>query len=167
MATIPARADASAWLFVGGGSMVWKENNRGVTANGTMTIDVGAGTTPNAPFIVGGLVRLQPIFRQGTDLSLLARVCTHGFQAGDFGLAMDLGGYARTWGVGSGGFAGGVVLGAPLGFSLSLQAEIGSDNSQSFAAVAGIDLLRLTVYRETLLNWWMNPSPGKTRRPSI
>ena len=64
-----------------------------------MVIDVGAGTDPRASFIFGGLFRIQPIIEHGMDLSLLARFCNRGFQAGDWGFAVDAGGFARTWGV--------------------------------------------------------------------
>jgi hypothetical protein len=165
-----ARADTSAWMFFGFGALGLKPGVAvpvpGVAttpdtlvANGTMTIEAGAGTSPDAPVIVGGMFRIQPIFRQGTDIAWLMRVCTHGFQAGNFGVALDVGPFARFWGIESGGFAGAVNVGFPLGFTLSLQTEIGSSHAITFGAVAGIDLLRLTVYRQTLLKWWDNPSP--------
>lgn len=169
-----ARADGSAWMFVGGGVLGWKQgeaatltpgNDGAFGANGMMTIDVGAGTSPDARFIFGGLFRIQPIFKHGADLAILARACTHGFQAGDFGLAIDAGGYLRTWGPEIGaGFSGGVSLGLPLGFTISAQAQVGSNNALAFGGVAGIDLLRLTVYRKALLKWWQNPSPAWTHQ---
>jgi hypothetical protein len=172
----PARADASAWAFIGGGAIAWKQGDRSTMtpfndgtfgATGTMTIEAGAGTSPDGRVIFGGLFRLQPIFKHGTDLALLARGCSHGFQAGDWGFAIDAGGYLRTWGPQIGaGFAGGVSLGMPLGFTISLQTEIGSNNALSVGAVAGVDLLRLSVYREALLKWWQNPSPSWTRSKS-
>lgn len=172
----PARAEASAWAFVGGGALAWKQgdastmttgNTGAFAGNGTMIIEAGAGTSPDGKAIFGGLFRLQPIFGHGTDLSLLVRGCSHGFQAGDWGFAVDAGGYLRTWGpqIG-GGFAGGVSLGMPLGFTVSLQTEIGTNKAVSLGAVAGIDLLRLTVYRETLKNWWQNPAPSWSRSKS-
>jgi hypothetical protein len=36
--------------------------------------------------------------------------------------------------------------------------EAGVDHAFTFGAVAGIDLLRLTVFRKVGLNWWPNPS---------
>lgn len=171
-ASAPARADASAWMFVGAGAIGWKQgdastltpgNDGAFSTNGTMTIDVGAGTTPDARFIFGGLFRIQPIFKHGADLALLARAATHGFQAGDFGVALDAGGYLRTWGPQIGaGFAGSVSLGLPLGFTITAQVEVGSNKALSLGGVAGIDLLRLTLYRQTLLKWWQNPSPAWT-----
>jgi hypothetical protein len=158
-----ARADASSWFFVGGGPIVWKQGatamDYGVSA--AMQIDVGVGTTPDAPFIVGGLFRLEPIFGSGADLGLLLRGATKGFQAGGFGVAVDAGGYARFWGDGSGGFQGGLTIGAPLGITLCLLGSVGSDSAKSFGVVAGIDFLRLTVYRQSMLDVWTNPLPAQ------
>ena len=173
-APAPARADASAWMYVGGGTMVWKQGDAaslaaaGATkdtssfgANGMMTIDVGAGTSPEASFIFGSLFRIQPIFKNGADVAMLARACTQGFQVGGWGLALDAGAYLRTWGpLKGGGFAGGLSLGAPLGFTLAIQTEVGNDKALALGATLGIDLLRLTVYRKTLGNWWQNPAPN-------
>lgn len=156
----PALADVSAWAFVGGGALGWKQaENPTFTTNGTMTIDVGFGSSPDASFIGGALFRIQPIFSQGVDVALLGRFCSHGFQAGDWGFALDAGGFARGWGNGSVGFSGGASLGMPLGFTLSVQTEIGTDQAYAFGVVAGLDLLRLSIYRKTLLNWWANPRP--------
>ena len=174
-AAAPARADASAWAFIGGGTTLWKQadsnaatgSNGSFLPSGSMILEAGVGTTPEARFIFGGLFRLQPIFKHGTDLALLARGATHGFQAGDWGVAIDAGGYLRTWGPQiSGGFAGGVSLGIPLGFTLSVQTQVGSNQSIAIGAVAGIDLLRLTVYRESHLKWWQNPQPSWNRGKS-
>jgi len=159
----PALADASAWVFVGGGALSWTQaESPGYSPRSTMTIDVGAGTDPRASFIFGGLFRIQPIFTQGTDLSLLARFCNRSFQAGTWGFAIDAGGFARTWGVVTAGFSGSASLGLPLGFQLTGMTEIGLDHAYSFGVVAGIDVLRLTLYRQILKNWWQNPSPSWT-----
>jgi hypothetical protein len=160
----PARADASAWVFVGGGGLGWKQGSEGrFSGSGALAFDVGVGTSPDGPVIVGGLFRVEPILGSGTDLALVARVATHGFQAGGFGLAFDAGGYARFWGTPSQGFAGGLTVGAPLGFQISLQTMVGTDKALAFGAVAGVDLLRLTVYRQTMLEHWQNPSPAWKR----
>jgi hypothetical protein len=165
----PARADASAWAFVGGGALGWKQSrDLQINPTGTMIVDGGVGTTPDGPVIVGGLFRFQPVMpHAGVDFSLLIRVATHGFQAGSWGVAFDVGGFARPWGYGSVGFAGSASLGMPLGVTLLLQTEVGTDKAISFGAVAGIDLLRLTVYRQTLLKWWQNPSPAWSKTASV
>lgn len=161
----PAAADPSAWVFVGGGPLGWKQGeNASFATSGALSFDVGLGTTPEARFIAGGLFRMTPVLGSGTDLALLARVATHGFQAGGFGLALDAGGYERFWGATSRGFSGAVNLGVPLGFTVSLQTEVGTDKAVALGAVAGLDLLRLTVFRKSLLNWWPNPSPAQRAR---
>ncbi len=164
----PARADASAWVFVSGGAMAWKQlQDTSTNSAGTMIVDAGAGSSPDGKVIIGGIFRFQPIFPHGgIDLSVLARVASHGFQAGDWGFAVDLGGFGRAWGNQSVGFSGSVSLGMPLGFTLMLQNETGTDHTLAFSAVAGIDLLRLTVYRQTLLKYWQNPSPAWKNEPS-
>lgn len=161
-----ARADASAWTFVGGGARAWRQGDAATsyTVSGSMQLDVGVGTTPDGSFVAGGLFRLEPIFGSGADMSLLARAATKGFQAGGFGVAVDAGGYARFWGAESAGFEGGLTIGAPLGLSLSLVGSVGTDSARSFGASLGIDFLRLTVYRQTLLDAWPNPAPAQQAR---
>jgi hypothetical protein len=154
----PAHADPSAWVFAGGGGMLWKQGENPLSPSGALSFDLGLGTTPDAPFIVGGLFRITPILGSGTDMAWLARVATRGFQSGVFGLALDAGAYARVWGTGSGGFTGSLTAGVPLGFSVSFQAMVGTGDTLGFGAIAGIDFLRLTLYRQTLLQWWPNPS---------
>ena len=163
----PASADPSAWVFVGAGPLGWKQSDAAFTTSGAMSFDVGVGTTPEARLIAGGLFRMTPVFGSGTDLALLARVATHGFQAGGFGFAVDAGGYERFWGATSRGFAGAVNLGVPRGFTLSLQTESGTDRAVALGAVAGLDLLRLTVFRKSLLNWWPNPAPAQRPRDAF
>lgn len=162
--TAPARADLSTWLFAGGGAMSWSQGGADRALNGAIGLDLGVGSSPDARFIFGGLVRTTTLFDQGTDLAVLARGATWGFQAGTFGLALDAGGYARFWGDQSLGFTGALNLGAPLGITLSLQGSVGTKDASAFGAVAGIDLLRLTVYRQSLLDWWPNPSPAQENR---
>jgi hypothetical protein len=163
-AASPARAEASAWVFVGGGGMLWKQfQDVSYNPAGTFIVDVGAGSSPDGRVIIGGLFRFQPVFPYGgVDMSLLTRFCTHGFQAGDWGVAIDAGGFGRYWGNQSVGFSGSVSLGMPLGFTLMAQTELGVDHAYTYSVVGGIDLLRLTIYRQLLLNWWQNPTPAFT-----
>jgi len=157
-----ARADTSAWVSVGAGALGAKQaSNTDFGLNAALSFDFGVGTTPNAPFIFGGLFRIQPLIGQGTDLAFLARAATGGFQSGNFGVALDAGTYLRTWGATTtAGFTGALTLGLPLGFQISAQTMIGPDNAVAVGAIAGIDLLRLTLYRRNFLNYWQNPSPG-------
>jgi len=161
-----AHADASAWVSVNGGTAVYSMDGGDVVARGMMAFDAGVGTSPTAPFLVGGIFRVAPIIEDGVDVYFLARGATGGFQTGDFGVAVDLGGYLRSFGpesspTPSGGFAGSVVIGAPLGLQLTLSGQVGTVATYGGSATLGIDLLRLTVYRQSLTEWWPNPSsPG-------
>lgn len=158
-----ARADASSWVYVGGGAVALKQGKTipDYAVSGALQIDVGVGTSPEAPVIAGGLFRLTPMFTSGVDMGLLARGATRGFQQGGFGVALDAGGYLRLWGPGSVGFQGGLTIGAPLGLTLALLGSVGSDSARSFGATLGIDFLRLTVYRKTMLEAWPNPLPSQ------
>jgi hypothetical protein len=173
-----AHADTSAWMFAGAGALGVRPAKpcpsppsptdpkcepASFTATSALTFDMGIGTTPDGPVIVGGLLRVQPLLGNWTDLAILARAATHGFQASAFGLAVDAGVFARFWGEKCAGFMGELTLGAPLGFQLSIQAMVGTKSTLGFGAVAGIDLLRLTLYRQTMLDHWQNPSPAWKR----
>lgn len=160
----PARADVSSWMSASAGAMSWKQSGGDYTLDPSLQFDVGVGTTPTAAFIFGGVFRVTPILGAGTDLGLLLRGATRGYQEGGFGIALDAGGYARFWGVDSAGFLGSATLGAPLGLTLTLQAAVGTDSAVAFGGVLGIDFLRLTVYRQTLLDAWPNPYPAQQAR---
>lgn len=164
-----AGAAPSAWTTISGGALGWKQGSTApdFRADGALVFDIGVGTSPTLPVIVGGVFRITPLLAEstGADMAWLARVCTRGFQAGGFGLAADVGVYARTWGTPSQGFAGSLSLGAPLGITLSFHAMAGSDDLLAFGGTLGIDLLRLTLYRETLLNWWPNPEVETRKLP--
>jgi hypothetical protein len=156
-----ARADASSWAVIGGGASSIESADLPAAWYGTMQLDVGVGTTPDAPVIFGGLFRIAPILGEGSDLGALARVATHGYQAGGFGVAADVGVYGRWWGTDSSGFQGGLTLGAPFGLTLGAVATVGSNDALGYGATLGIDLLRLTVYRQSTLDYWPNPSPAQ------
>jgi hypothetical protein len=124
------------------------------------------GTPPQDAFIVGGLGRVHTFFGRGTDLAVLLRGATHGFVNGSWGGAIDIGPYRRFWGSGSTGGAGSLVLGAPWGLTMSLGATLGTHDGQSVSATFGIDLARLTVYRQAGENLWVNPfPPTSSERP--
>jgi hypothetical protein len=57
-----------------------------------------------------------------------------------------------------------LVLGAPLGLTASIGGALGSNDHRTLTATIGIDFARLTVHRQSLLNWWPNPSPADTAR---
>jgi hypothetical protein len=105
------------------------------------------------------MVRLQPHFGATTDLGLLLRTATHGYVNGDWGGAIDIGGYQRL-SENSRGLLGALALGAPWGITLSASGGLGEDHQRMVSAVLGIDFARLTVYRRTGDTWWPNPFPA-------
>jgi len=151
-------------MSTSGGAYAFKHSDDEFTTQGAMAIDAGVGTSPDGAFILGGLFRLTPVFQQGVDLALVTRAATRGFQTGPFGVALDVGAYARPWGPGSLGFQGGLVLGGPLGLQLSGQGMVGTEDALSFGAFLGVDFLRLVLFREDLTDWWTNPLPPQERR---
>ncbi len=155
-----AWADASAWAYAGGGALLLKEGNEQLTPRAAMSFEFGMGTNPDGNFIVGGLARLTPVFDLGPDMALCIRAATHGFQASRFGAALDVGYFQRLWGSYSSGVTGTLTIGFPLGFSLSLHGIYANNDTLGFGAIAGIDFLRLTVYRQVLLKSWPNPNPA-------
>ena len=140
----PARADVSSWMSAAAGPIRWKQGDADYTV---------------AP-------ALQ--FGSGTDLGVLLRGTTRGFQEGGFGLALDAGGYARFWDENSYGFLGSLTVGAPFGLTLTLQGALGTHSAVALGGVLGIDFLRLTVYRKTMTDIWPNPysSPRTARADS-
>jgi len=155
-----AWADASSWAYAGGGGLLLKEGSEQFTLRGAMSFEYGLGTNPDGKFIIGGLARLTPIFNLGPDMALCVRAATHGFQASRLGVALDVGYFQRLWGSYSSGVTGTFTIGFPLGFSLSLHGIYATNNTLGVGAIAGIDFLRLTVFRQVLLDTWPNPYPA-------
>lgn len=170
LASRAVRAEPSAWVGLGGGVLAWQDaNNNRYQIDPTLRFEAGIGMPDRFPVIAGGLFRITPLLTSGTgaDMAWLARLCTRGYQVGGFGVALDLGAYARIWGVTpSQGFAGSVSLGAPLGLTLSFNMQAGSNDLLAFGGTFSIDILRLTLYRKTLLNWWPNPEVNTHEKPS-
>ena len=157
----PAHADVSSWAFVGGGASRLEQNTLSARTVSSMRLQIGMGSDPSHPFIVGGLFSLEPHFGYGSDLALSVRTATRGYVNGQFGLALDLGGYERFWGEqGSAGGTGTLWLGAPWGLALGLGSSVGTNDARGFSAILGIDFARLTVYRNAGTSWFMNPFPA-------
>jgi hypothetical protein len=155
------RADVTGWLHTGGGVLGWQGGPEGeLTASALMTADLGVGTTPRAPFIVGGVFRVMPVFAEGVDLALSARFATAGFQSDVIGFAFDAGGYYRYWGAESGGFIGQAILGGPFGLQLTAIGMGGSNDTFGFGGTLGIDFVRLTIGRRHFTEWWPNIEPS-------
>jgi hypothetical protein len=155
-----ARADVSSWLFVGAGASLLDRPSVAREVVPSLQIDTGLGSSPANPIAVGGLLRMQTRFGEGTDFGLLLRTASGGYVRGDWGGAIDLGGYLRKWGDGSPGFAGSLSLGAPWGITLNGDVTQGPNEVRTFALVLGLDFARFTVYRSTGGNWWPNPYPA-------
>jgi hypothetical protein len=148
-----ARADVSSWVYAGFGPASLEHEDK---PRYTLQLETGIGTPPST-IVAGGLFRVQPYFGLGTDLALLARVATYGFQQGGFGVALDAGGYQRFWGEGSSGGLGSLVLGVPWGITLSASAGTGTNDARFASLTLGFDFARLTVYRTNGTNWFLNP----------
>jgi hypothetical protein len=157
--TTPARADVSSWVSAAAGPTFWHQgkNDRSFPS---LELETGIGTPPSGIIAVGGLFHLETHFGQGTDLGLLSRFATRGFVLGDWGAALDLGGYERFWGVGSAGGLGKLVLGAPWGLELGVGGGIGTNDSHHFGITLGVDFARLTIFRTTGESWMPNPYPA-------
>lgn len=160
LVTSPARADVSSWIALyGGASNIGRlQNSRDWSP--TLRLETGMGTDPSHALAVGGLLRTDTFFGNGTDLALLVRTASHGFVNGKWGIAVDLGAVARYWGTTSYGASGSVVIGGPWGLQLALGGSRGGHDLRALTAVVGIDLARLTVYRRSGANWWKNPFPA-------
>lgn len=154
----PARADVSSWVSAAAGATVL-EDRAGRSTAPTLELKTGIGTPPGF-LSVGGLFQLQTHFGKGTDLGLVARFATRGYVLGDFGVALDLGGYQRTFGEYSRGGLGALVLGAPWGLFLSAGGGIGTEKERHYGLVLGVDFARLTVYRDVGTDYFPNPLPA-------
>lgn len=149
----------------GAGATQLNRESSSQSAAEALTYSVGVGTTPLAPFVLGGIFRGQTYFGLGTDIGVAIRGATGGFARGEWGLALDAGAAWRSWGSGTyGEWPMQFVLtgGAPWGFQIALGTEIssvsGGTPARGFFAALEIDLLRLTVMRQgSTERWWPNP----------
>lgn len=169
---LPAKADLTSWLALGGG-MALEHTNVTSTTNGAGAFgaSLGVGTTPRAGIVVGGIFRTVVDFGLGTDISLAPRIATGGFARGDWGFAVDVGVAYRYWRDGHYGtfpLQGVFTLGAPWGLGLGLGVNAidlsGSPGALGGFALLEIDLLRLTLMRQGSTDAiWKNPSPAGGR----
>jgi hypothetical protein len=155
----PAEAQISSWVSAEAGPSFIDEGE-GMESQASLVLKGGVGTSPARSFVLGGLFHSQTHFGRGTDLGLLLRVATQGYALGRFGLALDVGGYERFWGVGSEGGLGALVIGAPWGLTLSLGGGIGTNDARHASIVLGFDFARLTAFRLSGESWFPNPHPA-------
>ncbi|NRA32899.1 MAG: hypothetical protein HRU17_06115 [Polyangiaceae bacterium] len=154
--------DSTSWVFVGGGLSSFRDSDVTVDQE-SLLIDAGIGSSGRRRFVFGAGYRFQTHFDQGTDMMLVARTATQGYALGDWGAAVDLGGYWRLWDDNDPlGYTGSLSLGAPWGMTAQLGFTFAPDETPGYSAVLGIDFARLTVYRRSGLSWFSNiyPSPG-------
>ena len=159
LAPARARADVSGWANASAGP-TFVDDGTDTMTQAAISLQAGVGSTPANFLVGGGLFHLETHFQRGTDLGLLARVATQGYVLGNWGLALDLGGYERFWGVGSAGGLGALVLGAPWGLTLRGEGALGTNDARSVGIVLGVDFARLTVFRTSGEDWFPNPFPG-------
>lgn len=164
-----ARADISSWANASAGPTFIDEGDGELESQAALSLQAGLGTTPANFLSVGGLFHLETHFTRGTDLGILARVATQGYNLGRWGVALDFGGYERFWGARHPGLLGGLVLGAPWGLTLRGEAGYGpnggdgandDNDTRMFGFVLGVDFARLTVFRTVGEDWYPNPFPG-------
>jgi hypothetical protein len=171
--SLPAHADVSSWLAVGGGYTTQRNwDTAGRDTAGVFTYSIGVGSSPLAPFVVGVVYRGTTMPSLGTDVGAALRLTTGGFSRGNWGLALDAGAAWRSWGSGSYGrwpLQGVITLGAPFGLQLAVGGEIWSIDaarqSQGAFVALELDLLRMTLMRRGVGEQsWPNPNPpgGKT-----
>ncbi len=156
--TSVARADVSSWFFAGSGASLLDRSGSRVV-HPVLQIDTGLGSSPKSAFVLGGLLRWQTQFDDGTDFGAYARLATRGYVRGAWGLALDLGSMQRYHAPFAPGYGGTLSIGAPWGITLNLDAARDQNDDNRFAAVLGIDFARFSVYRTVGLNWFPNPFP--------
>jgi hypothetical protein len=130
-----------------------------------LQLETGLGSNPRNSWVFGGLVRTWTHFGAGTDLVLAQRTASGGFARGNWGVALDVGGYQRWWGPDSTGVTGTLSLGAPWGLTLAAAAAVGSGAQTTLGLTLGIDWARATAHRESGLNWWPNVVLPSSRQP--
>lgn len=170
-----ARADVASWMFVGAG---WSRVQDTAVGEGSdypaVLVDVGLGTSPAAPLVIGGVLHGSGHIGFGSDWGGALRLTTGGYSRGHWGLGLDVGAQyrfgERPGAVGSTR----LLLGGPWGLGVSAGAAYGPEDVATFTVVLGVDFARLTVHRTSGTNWLPNPHPsprpedmGRAPRPGL
>jgi hypothetical protein len=155
-----ARAEVTSWLSLGGGASRVELTSGSSPLRYHLPVNIGVGLQPSLPVIVGVGVKLHPYFGQGVDYGAYLRAATRGYVLGGFGVALDGGGYLRSFDNEAGGLMGILNLGIPWGGVISLNYSRSSEGQQTLGATVGIDFLRLTVYRLSGEEQWPNVRPA-------
>jgi hypothetical protein len=164
-----ARAEPTSWFSAGGGYGIMRNgHDRSNDGAGAVDIALGVGSPATHPLVVGGVFRTMAYPGLGVDIGLAVRLAMQSYCVGDWGLALDLGVGARTWGNGSYGTwpgQGALILGMPYGLQVALGADLFDVANDSPSAKGGfvaleIDLLRFTAMRSgATTKTFVNPSP--------
>jgi hypothetical protein len=154
------RAEPSTWFYAGAGAS--ELNFRPEETPVLLQFETGLGSPAKHGVVVGGLFQFHGYLANGADLGAALRLTHKSFVLGDWGMGLDLGFYQRWWGGDSTGGSARLVLGAPLGITASVGGTLGSNDHRVVSATLGIDFARLTVHRNSLLDWWSNPFPPDT-----
>jgi len=156
----PASAEPSTWFYAGAGAA--DLNFRPEETPMLIQLETGLGSPAKHGVVVGGLFQFHGYLANGIDLGGALRFTHKSFVLGGWGAGLDLGFYQRWWGGDSTGGSARLVLGAPLGITASIGGTLGSNDQHVISATLGIDFARLTVHRNSLLDWWNNPFPPET-----
>jgi len=151
-----ANADVSSWVYAGGGASQVSARGADPETRSLMQLDAGIGSSPHAAVGFGGLLRTLTHFDGGTDLAICQRTTSGGFARGDWGLALDLGGYQRYWGPDSSGGMATLWAGAPWGLQLGVSGAVGTNDGQMLGLTIGLDWARATAHRTSAQTWWRN-----------
>jgi hypothetical protein len=155
-----ARADMAGWFSVGFGGARLQADGVDPHWRYHLPFNVGMGAPPSLPVFVGVGARLDPYFLDGFDWAAYARIATRSYVTGYWGVALDGGGYSRSFGQGSSGWMTTLNVGGPWGFIVSGNLEMGSNGAKTTSFTLGIDLLRLTVFRLSGEQQWPNVNPA-------
>jgi hypothetical protein len=149
-----AHAEPTSWLAFGPGlSANYDRSSHGEAGGLTVSAEIGLGTDPSHPLVVGGVFRALTTFGVAPDrlpLSLSARIATSGFARGDLGVAMDLGVAARWTGGQTYGhfpFQPVAILGLPGALQLEVGFDLGDVTGASPAAAGGFFLVSVDFFR--------------------
>ena len=156
-----ARADVASWMFVGAGWSRVQDTGAGAGSDyPAVLVDVGLGTSPTAPLVIGGVLHGSGHIGFGSDWGGALRLTTGGYSRGNWGLGLDVGPQyrfgERPGPVGSAR----LLLGGPWGLGVSAGASYGPEEVATFTVVLGVDFARLTVHRTSGLDWLPNPHPS-------
>lgn len=151
-----AHADVSSWMYAGGGASSVSADGGSAETRPLMQLDAGFGSAPDARVVFGGILRTLTHFEGGTDLALCQRTASGGFARGDWGVALDIGGYQRFWGPDSSGGLATLWAGAPWGFQVGVSGALGTNEGQMIGLTIGLDWARATAHRQAGQQWWKN-----------